>query len=106
MENISPVVVVALISALAFLGQGYFMGREINELTQALFEMADAHKNTVAGLQKGWQEERNDLLDRLMARDLPEVKMAQAVGRNAARAGSKMDNVQRIISNTQKAMGE
>lgn len=55
--------------------------------------------------QSTWQAERKDLLDRLMARDLPEVKQAQAIESRTDRVKptSKRQNDARIIEMAEKA---
>ena len=52
-----------------------------------------------------WQAERKDLLDRLMARDLPEVKQAQALERRTegGKPASKRQNDARLIESAKMA---
>ncbi len=55
-----------------------------------------------------WQAERKDLLDRLMARDLPEVKQAQALENRAtgSKPTSKRQNDARLMQLAEKAERE
>lgn len=55
-----------------------------------------------------WQAERKDLLDRLMARDLPEVKQAQAMENRAGanKPTSKRQNDARLIKAAEMAEKE
>ena len=58
--------------------------------------------------RKQWQAERKDLLDRLMARDLPEVKQAQAIEHRAEgpKSTSKRQNDARLIQMAENAERE
>lgn len=49
------------------------------------------------------QAERKDLIDRLMARDLTEVKQAQAIAGAVPRAVSKSRNEARLVEEARKA---
>ena len=55
--------------------------------------------------QTTWQAERKDLLDRLMARDLPEVKQAQAIEHRTEgpKSTSKRQNDARLIQMAENA---
>ena len=58
--------------------------------------------------QTAWQAERKDLLDRLMARDLPEVKQAQAIERRTegTKPTSKRQNDARLMAMAEKVERE
>lgn len=58
--------------------------------------------------QADWQLERKDLLDRLMARDLPEVKQAQALEARSGvnKVSSKRQNDARLIKAAEMAERE
>jgi hypothetical protein len=58
--------------------------------------------------QANWQSERKDLLDRLMARDLPEVKQAQAIENriDSLKPTSKRQNDMRVMEMAKKAERE
>lgn len=58
-----------------------------------------------AQAQANWQAERKDLLDRLMARNLPEVKQSQALERRAegAKPTSKRQNDAKLIESARMA---
>ena len=55
-----------------------------------------------------WQAERKDLLDRLMARDLPEVKQAQAMEHRTEgpKSTSKRQNDARLMEMAEKVVRE
>ena len=58
--------------------------------------------------QTAWQTERKDLLDRLMARDLPEVKQSQAIEARVtgAKPTSKRQNDARLMAMAEKVEKE
>jgi len=58
--------------------------------------------------QTTWQAERKDLLDRLMARDLPEVKQAQAMEHRTEgpKSTSKRQNDARLMAMAEKVEKE
>ena len=63
---------------------------------------------TFSKAQTAWQAERKDLLDRLMARDLPEVKHAQAMESRVEgpKATSKRQNDARLMAMAEKVVRE
>ena len=63
---------------------------------------------TFTKAQNIWQAERKDLLDRLMARDLPEVKQAQAIEHRTEgpKSTSKRQNDARLIQMAENAERE
>lgn len=58
-------------------------------------------------LRLDWQQERKDLLDRLMARDLPEMKQAQAIeNRPEPKVTSRRQNDLKLAELARKAERE
>jgi hypothetical protein len=69
---------------------------------KTLKEISQIHSDTVAQLADQYAAERSVLLDRIMARDLPEVKMAQAIDRgDGPRATSKGQNDKKLSDEAQ-----
>lgn len=69
-------------------------------------KMRDDRLKEVRELRGEWQKERQDLLDRLMAKDLTEAKLAQKIGGNAERkVVSRSENTRRIIKENEKVGG-
>ena len=70
----------------------------------ALYAMEKVHDKD----RQQWQQERKDLLDRLMARDLPEVKQAQAMEARTgvAKSTSKRQNDARLMAMAEKVERE
>ena len=66
-------------------------------------EISQMFSGTVAALAAEHAAERSVLLDRIMARDLPEVKMAQAIDRgDGPRATSKRQNDKKLADEAQQ----
>lgn len=69
-------------------------------------KVRESHQKEVKELQEAWQKERQDLLDRLMARDLTEAKIAQKISSNVERKTvSRSANTKRLIEEAQKLGG-
>lgn len=60
------------------------------------------HAEFIRDLFEKHREERKDLIDRLMARDLKEVKQAQAIQNITPKVVSKRQNDTRIAEEAQK----
>ena len=79
--------------------------RENAALKEAILEIVRAHSIAMNDCTAAWAAERQDLMDRLMARDLTEVKMAQNIGTGSRKVISRAQNTQRIINENIKIGG-